>query len=156
MTVSETCDHLIVCINQTIIFLQSMTGNFSKFSQGAQKKHIKLLKLEKLCTIFDLYCALQNFLQIEFEGPQLQWVCNFFLSSVYNEPGIFFAFCTNRLRREISTPKASHDSFAVMNKGKRPRRELSGHSVQTLEATLDYLINIFIQQEYFSRCLLKY
>jgi hypothetical protein len=43
----------------------------------------------------------------------------FLLSGVHNEPGIFFAFCTNRLRREISTPKASHDSFAVMNKGKR-------------------------------------
>ena len=46
-----------------------------------------------------------------------KWVCKqFLLSGVHNEPGIFFAFCTNRLRREISTLKASHDSFAVMNK----------------------------------------
>ena len=49
----------------------------------------------------------------------------FLLSGVHNEPGIFFAFCTNRLRREISTPKASHDSFAVMNKGKRPEKLFS-------------------------------
>ena len=55
-----------------------------------------------------------------------KWVCKqFLLSGVHNEPGIFFAFCTNRLRREISTPKASHDSFAVMNKGKRPEKLFS-------------------------------
>ena len=66
----------------------------------------------------------------------------FLLSGVHNEPGIFFAFCTNRLRREISTPKASHDSFAVMNKGKRltSTRRPSSQYVESKNLTIFNII----------------